>query len=531
MLANHFSPLAPVVVLLLSAFVLSIITPRLPEAWRSHWPVRYALAPGLIVLAGLFVLGTKLANPVMLSGWHFGTAESGAGLDIGIYTPSLPFLLLTIILLLVVTLISLPLDPAARGRGWTFTLGAGAMLLFVSTNRLTLAYTVLLFDILLAYHWFVHKRPNLAIARLFLGILTTGALMLNTNGGGATLLGLALWLRLGLYPFFEIRASEKQVQNYNFLAYWSLSLAVGMYFVTSILTTPLPEILRWLVVITMLLNGLLSWLFQANTAERPTLLTRLVFTQALLPFLLLVPGAEINAAFTLGLTLSMATLWSTPRLGPMHINNLIKFWPYLPALTATLTLIGLPLWLNWPMWTIFATFYPASFSTNVPKTLLLVLALILAMSGLTRYWLKLWFGESQSGSQLHLPATIAALVAAVPFLVPGLAPLLLSGVTQAALGSNSDKISLTLIIITIITAGAIGLGYFRTHIITRFSMSPAVLIKIFDLQWMLVGIDKLLNQISKFVLRVNVIFEGQHYIGWALFTALVGSLIVILMRS
>ena len=101
----------------------------------------------------------------------------------------------------------------------------------------------------------------------------------------------------------------------------------------------------------------------------------------------------------------------------------------------------------------------------------------------------------------------------------------------AALGSNSDKISLTLIIITIITAGAIGLGYFRTQIITRFSMSPAVLIKIFDLQWMLVGIDKLLNQISKFVLRVNVIFEGQHYIGWALFTALVGSLIVILMRS
>jgi hypothetical protein len=215
----------------------------------------------------------------------------------------------------------------------------------------------------------------------------------------------------------------------------------------------------------------------------------------------------------------------------MKLDNLIKFWPYLPAAAATLTLVGLPLWLNWPMWTIFATVYPASFTSNIPRILLIVMAIILAMSGLTRYWLKLRAGENQPDPQPHLPTTMAAFVAAVPFLVPGLAPLLLANVTQAAAGSNTDRISLALIIIAGTTLGAIGLGYFRPQLITRANIPPAVLSRIFDLQWLLLWTEKTLKQMGKVVLRVNVILEGQHYIGWALCTALVGTLIVILTRS
>jgi len=527
MIANYFSPLAPVVILLLSAFVLSIVLPRLPESWRSHWLGRYVLAPALVVLTGLVLPVAELSNPIMLSGWHFGTTESGTGLETGLNATSLPLLLLTLIILLVVVLFSLPLD-STGGRGWAFTLGAGVVLVFGSANRLMLAYTILLFDLLLAYHWLVHRQTNLSVTRLFLGILTTGVLMISTEPGGATLLGLALWLRLGLYPFFEIRAAEKQVQNYNFLAYWSFSLAVGVYLVTQTLAAPLPGILRWLIILTMLLNGLLAWLFQADTEERRTLLTRSVFTHASLPLLLAAPSAEITAAYALGLTLSLATLWTTPRPGKIHANNLSKFWPYLAPLVATLTLIGLPFSLNWPIW---AMFYPTSSASDMVKTIAVMLAMILAMSGLARYWLELRHNENNSDPQSYLFPAIAAVVAAVPFLIPGLAPLILSSIIQTDFPSNPDTLLLTLILVAITTAGAIGLGYFRTQIITRLNISPEAWIKIFDLQWLLIWTEKGLNQIGKLVLRVNVIFEGQHYFGWALFTALVGTLIVILMRS
>jgi hypothetical protein len=477
------------------------------------------------VLAGLVLLGVELSEPVMLSGWHFGTVESGAGLDISITRTTLPFLLLTIILMLVMALITLPSDTPG-GASRALILGTGAMLLFVSANQLTLAYTVFLFDILLAYHWLVCKQANLSVAHLFLGIFTAGALMLTVEPASTTLVGLALWLRLGLYPFFEIRAVEKQVQNYNFLAYWSLSLAVGMYLVSQILTTPLPEILRWPIVITMLLSGLLAWLFETGPRERPTLLTRLIFTQASLLLLLVNASTDAGVAFALGLTLSLAALWITPQLGQINSNNLAKFWPYLAPLTATLTLIGLPYLLNWPVW---ATFYQASYSSEMIKPIFIMLAITLAMSGLARYWLKLWRGESTSNGQSHLLPAIAAIIAAVPFLIPRAAPFIISAIMQTDLPTNPDGIPL--ILITITTAGAIGLGYFREQIITYFTMSPAALTKIFALQWLLSWTEKALSQISKYVLRVNIILEGQHYMGWALVTALVGTLIVILMRN
>jgi hypothetical protein len=525
MLVNYFSPLAPVVVLLLSAFVLSTITPRLPQSWQSHVSVRYVLAPALVVLAGLVLLATERSAPVMLSGWHFGTAESGAGLNIGIAAINLPFLLITIILLLVTIVTSLPIDTTRAG-SWTFILGAGAILLFVSANQLTLAYTILLFDILLAYHWLVNKHVNLSIARLLLGIFTAGVLISTNGSDTTTLLGLALWLRLGLYPFLEINVAEKQAQDHNSLAYWSFSLVGAMFLVIQTKATLSPGILPWLVIITMLLNGLLAWLYQADTQERFALLTRLVFTQAILSLLLAASATNIITALAFGLALSLAVLWATPQLGQIDFKNPIRFWPYLPALAATLTLIGFPFLLNWPLW---ATLYPASFSTDIVKTALMILAVMMAMSGLTRYWLRLWHNES--GTPKTIPV-IAVVVAAVPFLIPGLAPFILSVIMNSDPSLViSDGVTPAIIIIGVTTTGAIGLGYFRTQIITQLNISPTTLIEVFNLHWLFVGLENLLSQTAKLVLRVNVILEGQHYMGWALFTALVGTLIVILMRN
>jgi hypothetical protein len=534
MFADYFSPLAPVVILLLSAFVLSIITPRLPDSWQAHWLVRFVLAPGLVIVAGLVLLGTESSQLQLLSGWHFGTAESGAGLTLGINSTNFPFFLLTIVVLLVTMLISLPLDNTP-GRGWSLMLGSTTILLFAAANRLTLTYTVLLVDILLAYHWLVHKQTNLAVTRLFLGFITTGAIMLNAglagseNFAGTIFLESTLWLRLGLYPFFELQMVQKQSQNHNFLAYWSFSLAAGIYLVTQTLTTPLPEILRWLVVVTMLVNGLLCWLLPANKEEHVTLLTRLVFTQALLPLFLVPSSIEILSAFALGLALSLAVLWATSQLGRGSFDKLSRFWPYAGGMAATVTLIGVPFGLTWPTWT---TFYPADFSADAVETIMVMLAVTWAMSSLTRYWFNLWRGESSACQQPNLIPAITATIAAVPFLVPGLGLFILQSIMQVDFPMpGSGEIASTLLFLTLTTLGAIGLGYSRTRLITRFNLPDATLTNTLELNWLLTWTEKLLSRAGKFILRVSVILEGQHYIGWALFTALVGSLIIILMRA
>ena len=51
MLGSYLSPLAPAAVLLLSAFVLFGIIPRLPASWRDWSGLKYVSAPVLIGIA------------------------------------------------------------------------------------------------------------------------------------------------------------------------------------------------------------------------------------------------------------------------------------------------------------------------------------------------------------------------------------------------------------------------------------------------------------------------------------------------
>ena len=99
-------------------------------------------------------------------------------------------------------------------------------------------------------------------------------------GTGVLWLGLALWLRLGLYPFIEANVHARW-QDYGGLVYLSLSLTVGIYLLTRVVAAPLVGFLPWLVIIFMLLNGLLAWL----SDERPNLLARLLLVEAALVLL------------------------------------------------------------------------------------------------------------------------------------------------------------------------------------------------------------------------------------------------------
>ena len=156
--------------------------------------------------------------------------------------------------------------------------------------------------------------------------------------------------------------------------------------------------------------------------------------------------------------------------------------------------------------------------------LLVVLAEALALSGLIRYWLILWQGDEHN--EQH---SMVGIVAMVPFLIPGLAPLILSTLTRTNLPSaNFEQTPRVFVVLIVTIVAAVGLGYFRPQLITRLKISSAALAEFVKLGWLLPWWAVLLNWVGKFVLRIRVILEGQHYMGWALFTALVGVLIILL---
>ena len=550
MLLSYFSPLAPAAILLLSALVLLIVGPRLPQQWQNHPGIRYFSVPGLAGLAGLSLLFVQLSTDPealtdglrVLSGWNFSTPQSVATLSVRADLLSLPFLIVVILVLLAVTLLHFdPLSTSSDAITWTrvagwFTLGAGACFLFVAANGLTLVYAIVAFDTVTALYWLNQRHHGLAIARLFLGVITTGGILLaslmasTAPATGFSILGLALWMRLGLYPFLEV-ATHTRWTNNSRLIYQCLSLTAGIYLTIRAIGQPLPEIIRWLIVLTALLSGLLAWLTSLvdsdDTAEetqrtRSALLTWLILTEVLLILLAQPLATGAVAAFAVGLILSFVALWVTPALGRPRFKEQAWSWPYLPAAAATLTLIGAPFSLGWVA---KLSIYQSLLNTNQPVMIVFViLAEALALSGLVRYWFTL-----ARGDEMNSWWSTIGLVAMVPFLTPGLGTYIFSALTQSDLSIASLDLSVAAITISIIEP-VIGsfLGYFRYSIIDRLRIPTDTVIHIARLGWLLQWGQIVFREIGKFGLRIRVILEGQHYVGWAIFTALVGALVILL---
>ena len=73
MFASYWTPLAPAVVLLLGAFILSVVVPRLPDRGRTRWRAREFGGPIVVGLAVLALWGIRLTA---------GADASGEGLDL-----------------------------------------------------------------------------------------------------------------------------------------------------------------------------------------------------------------------------------------------------------------------------------------------------------------------------------------------------------------------------------------------------------------------------------------------------------------
>ncbi len=554
---SYLSPLAPAAGLLLSAFILFGILPYLPARWRARPGVKYLSAPVFVgaamltlpaipVTSGSDVSGEGL---LLLSGWNFSTTASVASLTVRVDSLSLPFLIVTFLVLLAVTLLYSDLRDGETGWGIRYrvlawlVLGAAACALFVSANGLTVAYAVMAFDSIAGFYWLARKQPNPGVGRIFLGVVTAVGLMLTTSASpdgssvGQHVLGIALWLRLGLYPLIEAN-TNRHWRDDERLACYGLTLTVGIYLASRVMSFPLPPAIYGLTVITMLLTGGLAWVAGADGSldfvqnkgysteyireTRTSLATWLILTESLLVLLAAPVTVEIASAFSMGLVLSLAALWVTPALGAPRFSEGAWSWPYLPAIMATVTVIGIPFSLGWL--TRAFTYVEILRVDNLPILAPALPAEGLALSGLVYYWRLLIGGREKS-----MRRSVAGIVVMVPFLTPGLAPFILSTLTQTDLSFSGFELTgglLFALIVPLILA--VGLGYFRAQILVRLGVATGADVTQRRINTMLSWGETLFKIVTKVVLRVQLVLEGQHYISWAIFMALVGTLIILL---
>ena len=395
------------------------------------------------------------------------------------------------------------------------------------------------FDIVVAFYYLSHQHTNLATARLLLSVITAAGIILATLSSsifgvsGLFVLGLVLWLRLGFYPLIET-THQTSWRDDERLATFGMSLAVSIYLVLRTVSDSLPRVIYGLIVITMLLGGILVWLTQTRTGEQDTfnetpnqkralLLTRLVIVVSLLTLLTVPLPTSTGIAFSIGLILSLMALWVTPALGRPRLGEGAWSWPYLPAVCATLTLLGFPFFLGW-----FANIFVYSALFGIDSWAILgltVLAQALALSGLVYYWFILINGNERSNRR-----SVVGIIAMVPFLTPGLGPFILSAVADINMSAvNLYNPSEAVAVLMSIAVLAVVLGYYKDAIVTRLNIPVDFVVKGAQLGWLINGFETGFDWIGRSVLRVEVVLEGQHYIGWGIFTALVGTLIILLI--
>lgn len=114
----------------------------------------------------------------------------------------------------------------------------------------------------------------------------------------------------------------------------------------------------------------------------------------------------------------------------------------------------------------------------------------------------------------------------VPFLTPVLALFILYGVTDIEALLTTVISAGTLVYVFGLVGAAFGAEYYQIAILARINGSQISITRYFGAG--LAQIETWTNALSKFVLRVQTMLEGQHYMAWAIFAALLGALIILL---
>ncbi|UCC87958.1 MAG: hypothetical protein JSV81_01300 [Anaerolineales bacterium] len=561
----RMTPLAPAYVLLIGAALILIVGPALAPH-RRHG---LAMAISALAALSLFFAGNGYPADVELARvpWAAGASVSAplAGVGQGgliewLGTPALavrvapfePFVWVLMLSLLaisaaergVVNQLS-PLDQAML-----FVLTAVACGVVLAGTYSTLAFTLLLFDGTAALFALAAHRPGRAVARLFLGVLSSTAIVVLAQGTDhatvhpvelGTLFCLTTWLRLGLYPLVESGVLLGSLPPMR-LGWSVVNLLVGLYLVPA---SGAPW-LTWLIGATAVLHGVLAWLEPSREG------TLAHAAHALAGAILMMAAAVGDGPGTVAASIStlaalVALGLTAPQLGRPEATRLHHLWAYLPPLLATASLVGVPFTLGWEG---RGALYQAAWESGAPGVLALaVIAEGAALSVMYRYWRRLLHGlptESQPVPELETQAPkpedipqsesqvwrpLGATLACIPFLVPVLGARLL--LTMLPSASPSATLSTFPLSAWWGLGGsllwAFFLGYGRRRLLASLPTSRQTLMGALRVGWLLRNLGYALDAVGRVLLRMRAVIEGEHYLGWAILLAL-GLGLAILLR-
>jgi hypothetical protein len=335
-----------------------------------------------------------------------------------------------------------------------------------------------------------------------------------------------IWLRLGLYPLIEGEAPGDSLPAR--LGWTVANLAVGLYLVS---TGVAPWVI-WLAGATTVLHGLLAWLEPGR--ERALAHTGYALAGGILVMAAVVEDKPAIMAASLSTLAALAALELTlPRLGRPDWRHPHRLWVYLPPLLATVSLVGVPFTLGWEG---RGVLYRAIWQAGMPGTLALVIvAEGAALSALYHIWRGLFRGAPTEAARVWRP--LGAALAVIPFLIPVAGPLLLHSVTPLAAEGIRPQTEFGLYPMSA-ALGLIGsllwaffLGYGRHRLLDAIPFSRTALLSTLRLSWLLQRSEQALDTLSRLLLRVRAVIEGEHYLAWAILLALGLGLLVALRRE
>jgi hypothetical protein len=525
MSAYSITPLAPAYGLLLGAFLVLSVGPILAARHRHRLVVAVSALACLGLVMG--VAGDLAANrdaPLRVLAEWLGEPV------VVLHSPAAQPLAWLLMLLLVVT--------ALAGQAWAdeqyplgqamLFLGAAAAygLVLAGTAR-TLAFAWLVFQGVAALIFLAHRRPVQAVGRLLAGMLACAVVLGVSQGVDAATPGtlrlggvfsLIVWLQVGVYPLLESDSVPGSTLPGR-LCWSGLNLLAGLY----LAATGVAAWMLWPALTTTLLHGVLAWLEPSR--ERALMHAANMLAGAVVVLAAAGGDAQSILAASISALAGLLALGLTPaRLGhgrrPHRVGNVRLWLAYLPPGLASLTWIGLPLTLGWPG---RATLYGAVWVAKGPLVVAwMAIAEGAALAVLYRYWQLLLRAPEQPERPSAAWQPLAAGLAALPLLIPLAAEWLWTPPGPARL-DNTDFGPFNLEVWTGLAGvwlWAFFLGYGRDWLLNAIlPVRPAVL-RGLRMGWLVSTLGRMLDMLSRVLLRVRVVVEGEHYLAWAILLAI-----------
>jgi hypothetical protein len=281
-----------------------------------------------------------------------------------------------------------------------------------------------------------------------------------------------------------------------------------------------PEI-AWPALLTALAHGALAWLEPRR--ERALVHAAYAMAGTMLTAAALGANGQAVAVGSVNAVLGWLVLALTPsisaeRAGHRSRQALHRVLPYVPLTLVTVTWLGLPFTTGWLS---RGVLMQIMWDTHGPQ--MLALAVVIsgaALSVLYRAWHTL-LQRSATGVSPSLERGVGAAVAATPFLVPVLGFWFVSLATSGS--GNVSALDVYGIGAWIGLGGVllwvIFLGYGRDWLALLDHAAYERILQFLRLGWLLQSAERLAHVASRVLLRLRAIGEGEHYLAWALLTA------------